>query len=279
MDSTCIILHLPEVGKVRSSLPHGPKGPFAPFGTSTENSRFCGLLWQKNPFLQTMPPTPLDDIKSMFASISPTYDRLNAWFSLGLDRSWRQEIRKALPFRGGEILDCCTGTGELALLLASKGYHVTGIDVCEPMLAQARKKVPQGTPLEFVEADVYKLPFPDRSFHAVTNAFSLRNLFNLRQVFRETHRVLAPSGVALFLDLTRPKRWLRPFHQLYLQRFIPFIGGLVSGNRKAYAYLAHSILSFHSKEEIRDLLLEGSFRHVEIRPLSSGIATLWMAVK
>lgn len=218
-----------------------------------------------------------ETIERMFAEISPSYDRLNRILSFGLDLRWRNAVRRAIPFSTAKLLDCCTGTGDLAILLAKNGFEVTGIDFCKPMIEIAHRKSPRGVSLNFLEGDVHQIPFPDRSFHVLTNAFSLRNLTDLRKVFAEAHRVLAPKGVALFLELTRPPGFLGALHQYYLGTVLPFVGGVISGNRNAYHYLAQSIKNFPSTLEIANLLRAARFEKIQIHPLSGGIATLWIA--
>lgn len=212
----------------------------------------------------------------MFAEISPTYDRLNRILSFGLDLKWRNAVLRAIPFQTGKALDACTGTGDLAILLAKNGFDVTGIDFCEPMIALAETKRPKGVSLNFLEGDAHQIPFPDRSFNVLTNAFSLRNLADLKKVFAEAHRVLMPNGMALFLELTRPPGMLGAMHQFYLNNLLPLIGGLFSGHRKAYRYLARSIRNFPSALEIADLLQSAGFTKIQILPQSGGIATLWI---
>ncbi len=219
-------------------------------------------------------------IISMFDNITPTYDKLNTWFSFGLDAYWRKELVKAIPVKRGKILDSCTGTGKLAFLMAEKGYQVTGIDLSLPMLNLAEKNKKTGNTVEFCQADALKLPFSDSSFSAVTSAFALRNLPDLIQAFRESYRVLDDKGTALFLDLTPPSfPFARPFHRFYLMTLLPLVGKIVSKDPKAYHYLGASILKFKTRTQIAEILKSSGFREVQISLLSGGIATLWKALK
>ena len=55
-------------------------------------------------------------VRRMFASIAGRYDLLNHLLSLNIDRSWRSfTTRLAPPEPGMPVLDCCTGTADLAL--------------------------------------------------------------------------------------------------------------------------------------------------------------------
>ena len=60
-------------------------------------------------------------VKSMFDTISPTYDKLNLLMSWGIDRRWRKVLIDSLkPWRPQHILDVATGTGDLAILAAKR---------------------------------------------------------------------------------------------------------------------------------------------------------------
>ena len=73
-------------------------------------------------------------VRSMFASIAGRYDFLNHFLSLNIDKSWRTFTTKMVPPEPGvPILDCCTGTADLALAYdrAAKGQSpVLGSDFC-----------------------------------------------------------------------------------------------------------------------------------------------------
>src|SRR5690606_6437936 len=83
-------------------------------------------------------------VRDMFAQIAPRYDLMNHLLSLGIDIRWRRRVLRELRLDGSlPILDCCTGTGDLALLLAQHvqgRVKVIGSDFCVPMLEIARHK-------------------------------------------------------------------------------------------------------------------------------------------
>ena len=89
-----------------------------------------------------------------------------------------KHISACLNLRGNEqILDAATGTGVVALELARQLPHgkVTGIDLSEAMLAQAKMKAEALKVLNvhFIEMDMQSLNFPDNHFDAVTCAFGI----------------------------------------------------------------------------------------------------------
>ena len=137
-----------------------------------------------------------EKIRKMFDEIAARYDFINGIISFGTHkRGKKQAIRDLPPLPGNaEILDLCTGTGDLAYFLKSRG-RVTGLDFSQNMLAAARKKVPEA---DFILGDCTNLPFKDNSFDLVTIGFGLRNIENPDRAIEEIVRVLKPDGVLIF---------------------------------------------------------------------------------
>lgn len=98
--------------------------------------------------------------------------------------------------KGLEVLDAGTGTGEYALALAGMGARVTGVDNCEAMLEQARKRVPG---VEFLRASLEDaLPFGDGRFDVVVGGLVFDYVQDWGPLFVELHRVLKPGGRVVF---------------------------------------------------------------------------------
>ena len=224
-------------------------------------------------------------IRRMFGRIAPRYDRANRLLSLSVDRRWRRVARRELERRlppDPRILDLCTGTGDLALELAGVG-SVVACDFSHPMLVLGREKASRsasGRRIAFAEGDALKLPFPDRSFDAVSIAFGLRNLESYRQGLTEMHRVLRPGGLLAILEFTLPTLPLfRSLYLFYFVRILPRLGGWISGHGHAYDYLSRSVRQFLPPGDL-DRLLEGAgFREIHHRTLSAGIACLHLGRK
>jgi demethylmenaquinone methyltransferase/2-methoxy-6-polyprenyl-1,4-benzoquinol methylase len=179
---------------------------------------------------------------------------------------------------GGSALDICTGTGDLAGVLAGRvgeRGEVVGVDFCPAMLERARLKYPR---LRFVEGDALRLPLEGGRFDAATMAFGLRNLVDTRAGFAEMKRVLRPGGRALVLELTRPSGPLRFLYYIYLHFVLPLVGGLVSGNFTAYRYLANTIQAFLSPADICAQMRDAGFTEVRAYPLCGGIATIFAGI-
>ena len=197
-------------------------------------------------------------IKAMFDEIAPTYDAVNRALSLGIDRIWRRQAVAALgDLAGKRVLDLCAGTMDLTALVGRRfpTARITALDFSAEMLARGRHKV-EGlrAAVEEVVGDAQDLPFDDASFDAALCAFGLRNLDDPRAGLAELARVLAPGGQVAILEFFRPERGARRvFHDLYNKNVLPAVGGLISGSRAAYRYLAESMESFLSRSELEDV--------------------------
>jgi len=224
-------------------------------------------------------------IKNIFSTVAPYVDFLSSSFSLGFDNLWR---RKAVLLsgvqKGDRVLDVCTGTGKLAILLARKvgsGGTVTGIDFCEEMLNRARKKTNgHHSNLSYIISDAKRLPFPDNSFDAVTVAFGMRNIPDTILALQELKRVLKPGGKFICLELTKPQvRWFKSLYEWYVFRIMPAIAEIVVKTAAPYLYLPRSINAFYTPDEFRRVISECGFSRVSIDSLTMGVATIYRAVK
>ncbi len=225
-------------------------------------------------------------VRGIFSNIARRYDLLNILMSFGLDRLWRRAtVRMAAPKPGERVLDLCAGTGDLALALArdGKAAEVVGTDFVPEMLAVAERKLERyhgETKVEFRAADAQALPFPDESFDAVTVGFGVRNLPDRPANFREVLRVLRPGGRYLILEFsTPPNRVWRSLYRAYNHTAVPFLGGLIAGDRTSYEYLNRSILRFPDQQRLAAELLEAGFSDVTWRNLTGGIVAVHRAVR
>jgi ubiquinone/menaquinone biosynthesis methyltransferase len=140
------------------------------------------------------------------------------------------------------------------------------------MLEAGRHKAPAA---EIVVGDATALPFGDDEFAAIVCGFGMRNLADLRAGVREAFRVLRPGGVFVTLELFRPSRFAtRAFHRAYARVVLPALGGLLSGDRGAYRYLARSMAGFLTREEYEGLLRDAGFVRVRGVDLTLGVASI-----
>ena len=222
-------------------------------------------------------------IKNYFNAIAPSYDKLNHIMSFGIDRSWRRKAVQAIADQPEvrRVLDVATGTGDFAIAIAKKlpaGSEIIGIDLSEQMLEVGRQKVQENIALQ--QGDVEHLDFEDGRFDRVSVAFGIRNFEHLEQGLSEMCRVLRPGGKLVILELSYPDNpFILWFYKLYALHFLPFIGGLISGNKEAYRYLPKSILAFPKEETIVPILRSVGFQNIEFQKFTFGVCIMYVAVK
>jgi demethylmenaquinone methyltransferase/2-methoxy-6-polyprenyl-1,4-benzoquinol methylase len=224
-------------------------------------------------------------IKHIFTTVAPYVDTLSHGFSLGLDRSWRKKAVALSGIKPGDrVLDICAGTGELAFALlpaVGRSGSITATDFCENMLEIAKKKKGGNhANLTFQVADAKALPFPDKSFDAVTVGFGMRNIPDTILALKEIRRVLKSKGKFVCLELTQPQTpVLHRLYSWYLSRFMPFVSNLVMKSSAPYLYLPRSIEAFYQPPEFREIIARNGFDNIAIDSLTMGIATVYRASK
>lgn len=226
----------------------------------------------------------------MFDSIAGDYDALNHILSLDVDKIWRKKALKQIVDAPApvQVLDLACGTGDFSIAIAkalssATGSHVTGVDLSEGMLAVMREKVQKAGLAEMIsieEGDGENLRFPDNTFDRVTIAFGIRNFENRPQGLREMLRVLKPGGRLVILELSRPEnKIIRWFYDLYFLHILPKIGGKVSGDKAAYAYLPASVAAFPGKKAFMATMREAGFRAVAHKAFTLGICRMYTGEK
>ena len=223
-------------------------------------------------------------VAAMFGRIVPCYDLLNRILSLGCDRLWRARLAAAArPGPTGRILDLATGTFDVALALCARhpGITVPAVDFCLPMLHKGRSKL-RGRNRERilpVAGDATCLPLPGASVDSVTMAFGIRNIQARHSAFAEMLRVLVPGGPACILEFGSGREGLWRGLRLYLDRLLPALGKLISGDDGAYAYLARTIRDFPDALTLEKELRSAGFAHTRCERIFSGIVYLYVAEK
>jgi len=227
-------------------------------------------------------------VREMFTRIAPRYDLLNHLLSGQMDRLWRaraaRELKPVLDRPDALVLDLCCGTGDLAFSLARKAKaRIVGADFSHTMLVYARDKaanVSEWSAVRFFEADALRLPLADGSFDLVTTAFGFRNLANYEDGLRELFRILKPGGNLAILEFTEPvPGFLGDAYRFYTRRVLPTIGGLISGDKEAYAYLPKSVKRFLLPDELSALMISVGYHPVRCRLMTLGSVALHIAAR
>ena len=227
-----------------------------------------------------------ESIRNLFNNIAPTYDLLNHLLSMGRDFYWRKKSVQELKGFEGWILDIATGTGDVAIeIIHQNGDHrkVFGLDFSEPMIKRARRKVlgkGLSQKIALSLGDALYLPFRDNTFHASIVAFGLRNIVEKEQALSEIVRVIKKGGKVIILEFTFPNKGLmRKIYPIYFQKVLPRVGGFVSGDQGAYAYLPESVSHFASVENYEEIMRKVGLENVSSQSLTGGVASVISGIK
>lgn len=205
---------------------------------------------------------PLQDY---YSRIYKTYDLVNRLFTFGQDRKWRQQtIEACLKDNPKQILDLCCGTGDLALgidMAAKQPMSITGFDLNANMLEIARNKAKRLgiQSIDFRQGDAGSMPFANQEFDRITIGFGFRNLIwqnpNQAKHLEEISRVLKQGARLLILESAVPENaFVSFFYRVYLKLILVPLGGILSGDWKAYRYLAGSSSGFYDFSTLKSMM-------------------------
>ncbi|MGB0879867.1 MAG: bifunctional demethylmenaquinone methyltransferase/2-methoxy-6-polyprenyl-1,4-benzoquinol methylase UbiE [Polaribacter sp.] len=226
-----------------------------------------------------------EQIAKMFDTISENYDGLNRVISLGIDVQWRKKVVQIVGKNNPkQILDIATGTGDLAMMMAELNPDkIIGLDISAGMLAVGKQKIAKANlsdNIEMLVGDSEKMPFDDATFDAITVSFGVRNFANLDKGIQEIARVLKPTGVLVILETSNPTKFpYKQGYKLYTNFILPAIGKIFSKDKVAYSYLSESANSFPFGKTFNNILQKNGFTHTEHKPVTFGVATIYIAKK
>jgi demethylmenaquinone methyltransferase/2-methoxy-6-polyprenyl-1,4-benzoquinol methylase len=209
---------------------------------------------------------------------------MNDLMSLGLHRLWKHYTTTVADIRPGyQVLDIAGGTGDLSMAFAKQvgpTGRVVHTDINEAMLRTGRDRlVDHGFNLPTLVCDAEKLPFADNHFDVVSVAFGLRNMTHKDVALKEMCRVLKPNGKLLVLEFSKVAKPLEKPYDWYSFNILPKLGNLVAGDDASYRYLAESIRMHPSQEELKQLMKQCGFGHVDFHNLSAGVVALHVGIK
>jgi len=234
-------------------------------------------------------------VDGVFDKVARRYDLMNDLMSGGLHRAWKDALITAInpppkgrpgrldekPDRDFALLDVAGGTGDVSFRTVASsgaGTHATVADINAEMLSVGRERA-RTTGLDdavtFVDANAESLPFPDKSFDAVSIAFGIRNVPRIDVALAEMHRVLKFGGHFLCLEFSNVDvPGLDALYELYSFNVVPALGRAVVGDAEPYRYLVESIRRFPRPAAFAEMMRAAGFARVSHRPISGGIVAL-----
>jgi SAM-dependent methyltransferase len=147
-------------------------------------------------------PAEMETLKSKLKAtwMAGNYD----YFSRFMESSAVQFLAR-LPLRAGDrLLDVACGSGQLALLAARAGAHVTGVDIATNSIEAARARAgADGIAARFDEGDAEELPYADESFDVVATIYGAMFAPRPDRVARELVRVCRRGGTIGMANWTK----------------------------------------------------------------------------
>ena len=220
-------------------------------------------------------------VKKIFDSIAFRYDFLNHFLSFGLDFYWRKKALKLTGMNENSVLlDVACGTGDFAIAAKKMGVNnIFGADFSINMLHLFENKADwiKGKTVQMVAEN---LPLKSNSVTNITVAFGVRNFYDIEKGFQSFYRILKPGGKAAVLEFRMSSNKLfKTLYKFYFKKILPFVGGLISGEKAAYKYLPSSVEEFDEKVDLKKLLLEAGFKEVIVHTFTFGTVQAVIAEK
>ena len=228
-------------------------------------------------------PNP-EVIRSMFSKVASRYDRANSVLSVGIHHLWRKKLVSLSKAKAGDaVLDCATGTGDLAIAFKQivESGTVIGTDFCIEMMETAPAKAAKNNlQIKFEQADVTQLQYDNDQFDITSISFGIRNVSDPVKALTEMARVTKSGGRVMVLEfgqMTTPV--IKDLYNAYSEKVLPAIGGFVTGQKEAYDYLQKSSSAFPCRDAFIDLMKKSDcFSEMNYTPVSFGIAYIYTGI-
>src|SRR5579884_1438736 len=226
-------------------------------------------------------------VRRLFGRIARIYDPMNHLMSFGLDGRWRAFAARCLALHEGQTgLDLGAGTADLSIAVirnSPPGVRMIGMDITPEMLEVGRRKLARLGLQERVElrvGDAEQIDLPDNSVDGCCSAFTVRNLADIRQGFREMLRVVRAGGQIVCLEVSHPPgKILGALFHLYFYRLAPLFGSILGKAFEEYHYLPHSLTSFPYVSSLHPMMGEAVWSDVQIQRLLGGILAVYVGTK
>lgn len=226
-------------------------------------------------------------VQRLFGRIARVYDLMNFLMSFGLDRYWRKRAARYLGLASGETgLDLGAGTADLSIAVirnSGPGTHMIGMDITPEMLEQGRSKLARlglQDRIELRTGDAEHIDLPDNSVDGCCSAFTVRNLTDIRQGFREMLRVVRPGGRVVCLEISHPPGEIfGKLFNFYFYKLAPLFGTIIGKAFEEYNYLPNSLTTFPDAPRLQQIMEEVGWSNVRFYRLNGGIVAIHVGTK
>ncbi len=226
-------------------------------------------------------------VQRLFGRIARVYDPMNRLMSFGLDQRWRACAARYLALGTGELgLDLGAGTADLSIAVIRRsgpGTRIIGMDITPEMLELGRTKIARlglQDQIELRVGDAEAIDVPDNSVDGCCSAFTVRNLTDIRQGFREMLRVVRPGGRVVCLEISHPPgRIFGSLFNFYFYKLAPLFGTVIGKAFEEYNYLPNSLTNFPDAPALKAIMEEVGWSDVRFYRLTRGIVTVHVGTK
>jgi demethylmenaquinone methyltransferase/2-methoxy-6-polyprenyl-1,4-benzoquinol methylase len=226
-------------------------------------------------------------VQRLFGRIAGVYDPMNRLMSFGLDRRWRAFAARYLALSTGELgLDLGAGTADLSIAVVRcrvPGTRMIGMDITPEMLEVGRDKIARAGLRDRIElriGDAEHIDLPDNSVDGCCSAFTVRNLTDIHQGFREMLRVVRPGARVVCLEISHPPgKIFGSLFYLYFYKLAPLFGTIIGKAFEEYNYLPNSLTTFPDAPALKAIMEEVGWSDVRFYRLSRGIVAVHVGTK
>jgi demethylmenaquinone methyltransferase / 2-methoxy-6-polyprenyl-1,4-benzoquinol methylase len=226
-------------------------------------------------------------VQRLFGRIARVYDLMNFLMSFGLDRYWRKRAARYMGLASGETgLDLGAGTADLSIAVirnSGPGTHMIGMDITPEMLEQGRIKLARlglQDRIELRVGDAEHIDLPDNSVDGCCSAFTVRNLTDIRQGFREMLRVVRPGGRVVCLEISHPPgKTFGKLFNVYFYKLAPLFGTIIGKAFEEYNYLPNSLTTFPDAPTLQQIMEEVGWNNIRFYRLNGGIVAIHVGTK
>ena len=225
-------------------------------------------------------------VSSIFSSVSNKYDLMNDAMSFGLHRIWKEKmIMVCKPKSFNKILDVATGSGDIALKLLrkNKNLSVTCLDENKDMLSICKNRLIDNgfvKDISFIKSSIEDISLDSNSIDIATIAFGFRNFTDHKKALENIYDALKPGGKLVIMEFTTPKdKIMGKIFETYTNRIIPKLGEFIAKDYDSYKYLAESIKTYYSPDQVLKMFEENKYINNKFIFLPGNMVTIHVGHK